>query len=315
MGIIFVMRFALTKYGWPQLVIFPAIVLAAMAFCLAVGGVYLPSWTVVLVEVILAIILIWVLLFFRDPYRVPPVDERLLLAPADGRVTDIETVEAPAFRNDIGQQTSGNDTGVVRDSIGQQTSGNNTGGVRNSIGQQTSGNDTGVVRNSIGQQTSGNDTGVVLGKQEGGGGPALKIGIFLSIFDAHINRAPCNVMVEKITYKPGRYKNAARSSSAKVNESNELNLRRTDHPRDRLIVRQISGAIARRIVCRARQGQKLSGGEKFGMIKFGSRTELYVAAGENVKILVRVGDKVKAGLTPVIRYEMQDTDIGSTGSL
>jgi phosphatidylserine decarboxylase len=149
-----------------------------------------------------------------------------------------------------------------------------------------------------------------LGKQEGGGGPALKIGIFLSIFDAHINRAPCNVTVEKITYRPGRYKNAARPSSAKVNESNELNLRRTDHPRDRLIVRQISGAIARRIVCRAQQGQKLSGGEKFGMIKFGSRTELYVAAGENVKILVRVGDKVKAGLTPVIRYEMQDTDNG-----
>ncbi len=262
MGIISVMRFGLTKYGWPQLVIFPAIVLAAMAFCLAVGGVYLPSWTVASVEVILAIILIWVLLFFRDPYRVPPVDERLLLAPADGRVTDIETVEAPAFRN------------------------------------------------SIGQQTSGNDTGVVLGKQEGGGGPALKIGIFLSIFDAHINRAPCNVTVEKITYRPGEYKNAARPSSAKVNESNELNLRRTDHPRDRLIVRQISGAIARRIVCRAQQGQKLSGGEKFGMIKFGSRTELYVTAGENVKILVRVGDKVKAGLTPVIRYEMQDTDNG-----
>jgi len=299
MGIISVMRFALTKYGWPQLVIFPAIVLAAMAVCLAVGGVYLPSWTVVLVEVILAIILIWVLLFFRDPYRVPPVDERLLLAPADGRVTDIETVEPPAFRNDIGQQTSGNDTGVVR----------------NSIGQQTSGNDTGVVRNSIGQQTSGNDTGVVLGKQEGGGGPALKIGIFLSIFDAHINRVPCNVMVEKITYRPGEYKSAARACSGRVNESNELSLRRTDHPWDRLIVRQISGAIARRIVCRAQQGQKLSGGEKFGMIKFGSRTELYVAAGENVKILVRVGDKVKAGLTPVIRYEMQDTDMGSTGSL
>ena len=246
MGIISVMRFALTKYGWPQLVIFPAMLLAAMAFCLAVGGVYLPSWTVALVEVILAIILVWVLLFFRDPYRVSPIDKRLLLAPADGRVTDIETVEPPAF----------------------------------------------------------------FGKQEGGGGPALKIGIFLSIFDAHINRAPCNVTVEKITYRPGEYKNAARACSSRVNESNELNLRRTDHPWDRLIVRQISGAIARRIVCRAQQGQKLSGGEKFGMIKFGSRTELYVAAGENVKILVRVGDKVKAGLTPVIRYEMQDTDNG-----
>jgi phosphatidylserine decarboxylase precursor-related protein len=225
------MRFALTKYGWPQVVIFPVIVLAAMAVCLVAGGVYLPNWAVILAEVILAIILIWVLSFFRDPYRVSPVDERLLLAPADGRITDIETVKENGFIS----------------------------------------------------------------------GPIHKIGIFLSIFDAHINCAPCSVTVEKITYKPGKYKNAAKVCSGRVNESNELNLRRTDHPRDRLIVRQISGAIARRIVCCAQEGQKLSGGEKFGMIKFGSRTELYV---------VRVGDKVKAGLTPVIRYEKRDTDNG-----
>jgi len=255
MGIISVMRFALTKYGWPQVVIFPAIVLAVMAlvignWLLVITSYQLPVTSyqlvaIVSIEVLLASVCVWVLLFFRDPYRVSPVDERLLLSPADGRVTDIETVEENDFI----------------------------------------------------------------------GGPALKIGIFLSIFDAHINRAPCNVTVEKITYRPGRYKNAARPSSAKVNESNKLDLCRTDHPPDRLIVRQISGAIARRIVCHAQQGQKLSGGEKFGMIKFGSRTELYVAANGNVKILVGVGDKVKAGLTPVIRYEMQDTDIGSTGSL
>jgi phosphatidylserine decarboxylase len=240
MGIIFVMRFALTKYGWPQIIIFPAIVLAAMAICLVLGRVYLSAWLVSSAEVILAIILIWVLLFFRDPYRVSPVDESLLLAPADGRITDIEAVEENGFI----------------------------------------------------------------------GGSALKIGIFLSIFDAHINRAPCSVTVERITYRPGKYKNAARPCSAKVNESNELDLCRTDHPRDRLIVRQISGAIARRIVCGVREGQKLSGGEKFGMIKFGSRTELYFAASGNVKVLVRVGDKVKAGLTPLVKYEMQDTNNG-----
>jgi phosphatidylserine decarboxylase len=236
MGIIFGMRFSLTRYGWPQMIIFPAIVLAAMVACFVVGGVYLPGPAVISAEVVLAIILIWVLSFFRDPYRVSPADESLLLAPADGRVTDIETVEEKDFI----------------------------------------------------------------------GGTALKIGIFLSIFDVHINRAPCEVTVEKITYRPGKYKNAARPSSAKVNESNKLDLSRTEHPRDRLIVRQISGAIARRIVCSAQKGQKLSGGEKFGMIKFGSRTELYVPASGNVKILVGVGDKVKAGLTPVARYEVQD---------
>jgi phosphatidylserine decarboxylase len=235
MGIIFVVRFALTKYGWPQVIVFPAIVLAAMILVTRLSSLVprLSIWVIISIEAGFAVVLIWVLSFFRDPYRVSPVDKRLLLAPADGRITDVETVEENGFI----------------------------------------------------------------------GGPALKIGIFLSIFDVHINRAPCSVRVEKITYRPGKYKNAASPSSAKVNESNELDLCRTDHPRDRLIVHQISGAIARRIVCCAQQGQKLSGGEKFGMIKFGSRTELYTAASENVKILVRVGDKVKAGLTPLIRYE------------
>jgi phosphatidylserine decarboxylase len=238
------MRFALTKYGWPQMVIFPAIVFAAMILVSLVPR--LSIWVIIPVEAGFAAILIWILSFFRDPYRICPVDERLLLAPADGRITDIETVDPPIF----------------------------------------------------------------LQKQEGRGGRALKIGIFLSIFDVHINRAPCSVTVERITYRPGKYKNAARPCSAKVNESNELDLCRTEHPKDRLIVRQISGAIARRIVCGVREGQKLSGGEKFGMIKFGSRTELYVAASGNMKVLVRVGDKVKAGLTPLVKYEMQDTNNG-----
>ncbi|MHC4574663.1 MAG: phosphatidylserine decarboxylase [Planctomycetota bacterium] len=134
-------------------------------------------------------------------------------------------------------------------------------------------------------------------------GPALRIGIFLTIFDVHINRAPCSARVERITYRPGKYGNAMNPRSGRVNESNDLGLTRTDRPQDRLIVRQISGAIARRIVCAAGQGQKLAGGEKFGMIKFGSRTELYLPARGSAKCLVRIGDKVKAGLSPLVRYE------------
>ena len=118
----------------------------------------------------------------------------------------------------------------------------------------------------------------------------------------HINRAPCNVKIEKIAYKKGRYKNAMNPESGEVNESNDLWLVRTDSPSDRLLVRQISGAIARRIVCAAREGQKLAGGEKFGMIKFGSRTELYVPVSENAQCLVKTGDKVKAGMSPIVRY-------------
>ena len=82
---------------------------------------------------------------------------------------------------------------------------------------------------------------------------------------------------------------------------------RTDSPKDKLIVRQVSGAIARRIVCAASKGQELAGGERFGMIKFGSRTELYLPVRENAKCLVQIGDKVKAGLTPLVKYEIRDT--------
>ncbi len=248
------MRFRLTKYGWPQVVVYPAIVFAVMVVCLLVGLVFLPVWSIISIEAILAVVLVWGLAFFRDPYRAMPPDKNILLAPADGKVTDIEIVDENDFI----------------------------------------------------------------------GGAAIRIGIFLSIFDAHINRAPCNVKVEKITYKKGKYKNAANPQSGRVNESNDLWLTRTDSPRDRLLVRQISGAIARRIVCEARQGQDLTGGEEFGMIKFGSRTELYVPARprcsipdarcsvenqesriEN-RVLIQIGDKVKAGLTALVRYEIID---------
>jgi len=145
-------------------------------------------------------------------------------------------------------------------------------------------------------------------------GPALRVGIFLSIFNTHINRAPCDARVEKIIYRPGKYINAMNPRAGKVNESNNLTMVRTSHPRDRLLVRQISGAIARRIVCAAREGQQLTGGERFGMIKFGSRTELYLPASDRVECLVHLGDKVKAGITPLVKYECQSARAAHTGS-
>jgi phosphatidylserine decarboxylase len=227
------MNIPLTKYGLPQVVVYPAVVFVAMIISPLVMGDLLPLWAIIAIEAVLVAVLIWALMFFRDPERACPEDSSLLLAPADGRITEIETIEETSFI----------------------------------------------------------------------GGPALRIGIFLSIFDTHINRAPCNVRIEKITYKRGKYLNAMNPQSGRLNESNELDLIRTDSPNDKLIVRQISGAIARRIVCAAAEGQELAGGERFGMIKFGSRTELYVPVRENAKCLVRIGDKVKAGLTPLLKYE------------
>jgi len=226
------MKIPLTQYGWPQVVVYPAVIVAAMLATLA-GAPHLPVWTVVTIETVLAAILIWALMFFRDPHRQTPPDDSVLVAPADGKVTDVETLDETEFTT----------------------------------------------------------------------GPTMRIGVFLSIFNTHINRAPCNARIETITYRKGRYVNAMNPLSSKVNESNTVVMVRTNEPKDRLVVRQISGAIARRIVCAARQGQELARGERFGMIKFGSRTELYVPANEHITCMVRVGDAVKAGVTPLLRYE------------
>jgi phosphatidylserine decarboxylase len=132
---------------------------------------------------------------------------------------------------------------------------------------------------------------------------AIRIGIFLSIFNVHINRSPCAAKVGTITYKPGQFKNAMSPNSSRVNESNDIRMTRIDAPQDELMVRQISGAIARRIVCAAKTGDRLNAGQQFGMLKFGSRTELYVPVRDNVKCQVKIGDKVRAGLSFLVRYE------------
>lgn len=138
---------------------------------------------------------------------------------------------------------------------------------------------------------------------EGVEGAVWRVEIFLNIFNVHINRVPCPVKIGQITYKPGQFLDARNPQCSKVNEANEVEMFRLDAPKDRLLVRQISGAIARRIVCEAKTGEEFSAGQRFGMIKFGSCTELYVPVRENVKCCVQKGDAVKAGLTILAKYE------------
>ncbi|MDR0447206.1 MAG: phosphatidylserine decarboxylase [Treponema sp.] len=135
-------------------------------------------------------------------------------------------------------------------------------------------------------------------------GPLLRIGIFLSIFNVHLNRSPCSAAVERISYKKGIFKDARDPDSSRVNESNTLLLRRLAEPKDHLLVRQISGAIARHIVCKINEKDELKQGALFGMIKFGSRTELCLPAKNDGKyeVTVKVGDNVHAGITPLVRY-------------
>jgi len=132
------------------------------------------------------------------------------------------------------------------------------------------------------------------------GGPAVRIGIFLSIFNVHINRAPCAAKVVETHYKPGEFLNAMRADSAERNESMWIGFETLETPARCFAVRQISGMFARRIVCMLRPGQAVSRGEKFGMIKLGSRTELILPAG--VEIVARLGDKVHAGSNTIARW-------------
>ncbi|MCL2193328.1 MAG: phosphatidylserine decarboxylase [Treponema sp.] len=229
------MHIPITRYGLPQVLVYPALTLALMV---ALFVILPPGIPLALLLGVLFLVLIWMLMFFRDPKRKIPLDELVLLSPADGTITDIMEAEVPEL-----------------------------------------------------------------------GGRALRIGMFLSIFNVHVNRVPCSARVEAINYKKGKFKNAMAEDSGQVNEANEVLMTRLAEPRDRLLVRQISGAIARHIVCKAAPGQEYAQGAKFGMIKFGSRTELYVPLGEGgisekYDIAVKIGDKVNAGLSPLLVYKI-----------
>jgi len=224
------MHIPITKYGLPQVFVYPAVTLALMILLF----IFLPKGiALAAAEIVLLAVFIWMLMFFRDPWRDIPLDEKTLLSPADGTITDIAEAEIPEL-----------------------------------------------------------------------GGKALRIGMFLSIFNVHLNRAPCSVRVESVQYHKGRFKNAMSPESGRVNESNSVVMTRIAEPHDRLLVRQVSGAIARHIVCKAEPGWEYTQGMTFGMIKFGSRTELYVPLQEGkYDIAVKIGDKVRAGLSPLIVYK------------
>ena len=133
------------------------------------------------------------------------------------------------------------------------------------------------------------------------GGPARRISIFLSVFNVHINRSPCAGRVRSIAYREGEYVNAMSPDSSHRNEANTVVLDGEDGAPKTVVVRQIAGAIARRIICHAETDDRLAIGDRFGMIKFGSRTELTIPKREGDRVTVEIGQAVRAGETIVIR--------------
>ena len=119
-----------------------------------------------------------------------------------------------------------------------------------------------------------------------------KISIFMNVFDCHVNRTPCDGKISEILYKPGKFLNASLDKASEDNERNYYKI--INNHNEEIIVVQIAGLIARRIVCESSKDQKLKQGDRIGMIRFGSRADVYF---ENYKPLVKVGQKTIAGET------------------
>jgi phosphatidylserine decarboxylase len=180
------------------------------------------------------VLTIWCTLFFRDPVRVTPVREGIVVAPADGRISMITRVLPPA---ELG-----------------------------------------------------------LGNQ-----PLTRVSIFMSVFNCHVNRAPVAGRIERIVYRPGAFINAELDKASEDNERNSLVI---GTPQGTIGVVQIAGLVARRIVCFVREGQAIGAGERFGLIRFGSRLDVYLPDGVNA--LVSAGQTAVAGETVLADFRAGD---------
>lgn len=176
--------------------------------------------------------------FFRNPARVPPAGQGVVVSPGDGRVIAVEEEDEPRFLKDRG----------------------------------------------------------------------IRISIFLNVFDVHVNRVPCDGTLADIAYQPGRFLAANRPEATLHNEQNALMIRTAEG--HKLLCVQVAGLIARRIVCWARPGETVHRGERYGLIRFGSRMDTFLPRGS--KVCVKVGDRVKGGETVLAELPASQQEGGPT---
>ena len=172
---------------------------------------------------IFILVTFWVYYFFRDPDRFSIKDDKYLVSPADGLITDISEKSGP-------EELRLENTSYT------------------------------------------------------------KVSVFMNVFNCHVNRTPSSGKVEEIFYKPGKFLNASLDKASEENERNYFKIKFTNG--EEIVIVQIAGLIARRIVCEVEQGQSLKQGDRIGMIRFGSRVDVYF---KNKKILAKVGQNVTAG--------------------
>lgn len=219
--------FRVTRHGFKEMLI-GSVVLAAVAVGAGMGG---PLWWPLALLAVLT--LVWLFAFFRDPERPIPAEERVMVSPADGTVSDVTEVASEPLL---------------------------------------------------------------------GGVPAVRIGIFLSVFNVHVNRSPCDGKVLSIAYKKGKFINAmSHARASDENESNTVVLGEPTTGKPVAVVKQIVGLIARRIIFTASQGDALKMGDRIGMIKFGSRTELVIPKWLEPTVTVKEGQVVRGGADVIAR--------------
>ena len=202
--------------GWPFIA--TALLIAG---ALAVFRLWIPfgAWM---------LIAIWVIAFFRDPVRQGPRGDRLVIAPADGKVISVIPMAESTFV----------------------------------------------------------------------GGQATRISIFMNVFNCHVNRYPTDGTVEYRQYNPGKFGHAAAEKSSLDNEQSSVGL---TNGRGKVLIRQIAGLIARRIVTDHEVGTRVHQGERMGMIRFGSRVDLFLPPA-NTRVLVKTGDNTLVGVTVVAEW-------------
>lgn len=211
------MNFA--REGWSFIIV--AAVVAAATFGVAIAK---RSWPIWLLAFVLTILALWVAYFFRDPERHGERGERLVIAPADGKVVMITEVDEPEFMKS----------------------------------------------------------------------PAIRISIFMNVFNVHVNRYPVSGVVRLVERKPGRFMNAATEESSLENEQSSIGL---ESGSNHVLVRQIAGLIARRIVTDAKVGDRVQQGARMGLIRFGSRVDVFVPVSSRLRL--KVGDLTFSGVSVI----------------
>jgi phosphatidylserine decarboxylase len=207
------------REGWSFIV--ASALIAAAAFGVALAK---RSWPLWLVAFALTLVALWVASFFRDPKRTGERGDRLVIAPADGKVVMITEMDEPSFMR----------------------------------------------------------------------GRAMRVSIFMNVFNVHVNRYPVSGVIRHVERKPGRFMNAATEESSVANEQTSVGIE-TDG--QRILVRQIAGLIARRIVTDGKDGEHVQQGGRMGLIRFGSRVDVFVPVGSTLR--VKVGDITFAGVTVI----------------